>query len=178
MARMPNTRMNEAQNPMSLKERGDKSPNCPRLSWLLTLYASQISWLEYLEDQWREVEASCGELEFKLEIPSRPALFLLKILALAGKLARVVDLATDKEAQYEERQFVEHARDLLAMNELIEAEAEIPELVKLARRSAIMSITAREVSLAIQAAPQPFRGEEGRSLLAESSEQLIRVLEF
>ena len=32
MARMPNTRMNEAQNPMSLKERGDKSPNCPRLS--------------------------------------------------------------------------------------------------------------------------------------------------
>ncbi len=36
MARMPNTRMNEAQNPMSLKERGDKSPNCPRLSWLLT----------------------------------------------------------------------------------------------------------------------------------------------
>ncbi|MEE9392851.1 MAG: hypothetical protein V3W41_10140, partial [Planctomycetota bacterium] len=38
MARMPNTRMNEAQNPMSLKERGDKSPNCPRLSWLLTVY--------------------------------------------------------------------------------------------------------------------------------------------
>ncbi len=37
MARMPNTRMNEAQNPMSLKERGDKSPNCPRLSWLLTV---------------------------------------------------------------------------------------------------------------------------------------------
>ena len=36
MARMPTTRMNEAQNPMSLKERGDKSPNCPRLSWLLT----------------------------------------------------------------------------------------------------------------------------------------------
>ncbi len=28
--------MNEAQNPTSLKERGDKSPNCSRLSWLLT----------------------------------------------------------------------------------------------------------------------------------------------
>ncbi len=33
---MPTTRMNEAQNPTSLKERGDKSPNRPRLSWLLT----------------------------------------------------------------------------------------------------------------------------------------------
>ncbi len=36
MARMPTTTLFEAQNPTSLKERGDKSPNCPRLSWLLT----------------------------------------------------------------------------------------------------------------------------------------------
>ncbi|MEE9394011.1 MAG: hypothetical protein V3W41_16040, partial [Planctomycetota bacterium] len=43
MARMPNTRMNEAQNPMSLKERGDKSPNCPRLSWLLTAREAGIT---------------------------------------------------------------------------------------------------------------------------------------
>ncbi len=42
MARMPTTTLFEAQNPTSLKERGDKSPNCPRLSWLLTLNAGEI----------------------------------------------------------------------------------------------------------------------------------------
>ncbi len=43
MARMPTTTLFEAQNPTSLKERGDKSPNCPRLSWLLTPYPQRIA---------------------------------------------------------------------------------------------------------------------------------------
>ncbi|MEE9392135.1 MAG: hypothetical protein V3W41_06490, partial [Planctomycetota bacterium] len=36
MDRMSIARINEAQNQASLKERGDKSPNCPRPTWLLT----------------------------------------------------------------------------------------------------------------------------------------------
>ena len=105
-------------------------------------YAARVPWLDLVAD-WVLVRVRCGPSTFHARTPDLAGLALLKIRAVADKMARVSEEQGRAGLEYERLRLQRHARDCICLFGWIDERGEFDRLARLSRQHADVCEVAR-----------------------------------
>ncbi len=145
----------------------------------LKLTVAVNPWLDLAPEPWTLVVSTHREAKANFEIPSCPALYLLKVKAVRDKQVRVAAEKNEKRRDHEIARLARHLDDLRLIKDWIESRGELPDLRRIAgddprvRQATndaelwFLEITKDIAASVFERAPRIGRGQAGIRALLE-----------